>query len=157
MVRIAQLKDVEAIKLIAMLSWKQAYEELVPQDIQDKFLSESYSVEAIAKRIETSNVIVVTENNLDIGFAEYGIEGDKIHVYAIYVLPSYQRMGYGKKMIKFIEDQHENTGLIMDLENGNFLGESFCSRLGFEKMSSKADNLYGYPLKKVLLEKKNSK
>lgn len=153
MVRIAQLKDVEAIKLIAMLSWKQAYQELVPQEIQDKFLEENYNSEAIASRIESSKMIVVTEEGLDVGFAEYGVEGDKIHVYAIYVLPSHQRMGFGRKMIDFIESQENNASIVMDLENGNYMGELFCEKLGFERMSAKADNLYGHPLKKILLER----
>lgn len=154
MVRIATRNDVEAIKLIAMLSWKQAYEELLPQEIQEKFLSEHYNSESIANRIEQSEMIVVTEEGLDVGFAEYGFDEDSVHVYAIYVLPSHQRQGFGKKMIDHIEKTYPNKPLVMDLENGNFMGETFCSKLGFEKMSAKADSLYGYPLKKIILERK---
>lgn len=155
MVRKAVLNDVDAIKLIALLSWKQAYQDLVPQDIQDKFLGEHYNDDAIAHRIETSNVIVVTEEQLDVGFSEYGIEEDRVHVYAIYVLPSHQRRGFGKKMIDYLETLYPGMPLVMDLENGNFMGEHFCTKLGFEQMSAKADTLYGYPLKKVLLERKS--
>lgn len=158
MVRYATLDDIDAIKLIALLSWKQAYEDLIPEEIQTQFLQDNYSYETIRQRMETSHFIVVTQENLDVGFAEYGYVNGRINVYAIYVLPSHQRLGLGKRMIQFIES-HETSeeGIVMDLENGNYFGEAFCASLGFEKLSAKPDSMYGFPLKRVQMIRRNPK
>lgn len=154
MVRIATPHDSEAIRLIALLSWKQAYDNVVPSDFHDKFLNDYYSIDSINERMQTSQYIVITEDGYSVGFSEFQILEDSIFLKAIYVLPSHQRRGFGSRMIEYIEQTDINKLVYLDLENGNILAEKFCETLGFEPQNARLEEIFGYPLKRVTYLKK---
>lgn len=152
MIRIALLEDVPAIQLIAKLSLEYAYDDLLSKEVQEKFLSEHYSQEAILKRIEETNMMMLASEAGTVAFTSYTVNQDRIHIQALYVLPQYQRMGAGTKLVEYLISLGKE--LAIDLESRNMIAQKFYAKHDFELDHNYPFDLYGQPLKRSLLVRK---
>lgn len=155
MIQKARLMDAEAIKIIASLAWKEAYSELIPEDIQNKHIEEVYSIENIKDQIRNIEVIVALRDDYIVGFAAFEFQDDQTFLRSIYVLPQHQKQGVGSELLDSIERRSKRRGslVVLELENGNRAGESFYKRLGFEEAGYRADEMYGLPIKTIVMKK----
>lgn len=155
MIRQATKQDAEAVKLIVMLGWEQAYSDLIPQDVQEKFMDRFYTIEAIKERIETQEFIVATQDDYVVGFANYDIREEDTRLLSLYVLPTHQKDGIGTQLMDYVENDPrvQHRILVVELENGNFIGETFYKRKGFEELEYLADDVFGHPVKTIILKK----
>ncbi|MBP2657026.1 MAG: GCN5-related N-acetyltransferase [Firmicutes bacterium] len=114
-IRTAQAGDEQHIADVIINTWKIAYRGIVPDCFLDSLTTEKHKKlfrENIANKAET--IFVLENNNKQIvGVVSGG--ADRLGIYdcelvAIYVLPDYQKKGYGKLLFKkLIEEYKRNS------------------------------------------------
>ena len=108
--RHASATDVAAIGHIQVTTWRDAYRDLIPDDILANITSEKIEVfvtEILSGLHEGTFVLVCEMGMCPIGFCIGGPErserkeqGSFGEIYSMYVLPAYQRLGLGKALIR---------------------------------------------------------
>jgi ribosomal protein S18 acetylase RimI-like enzyme len=98
--------DAVTISEIHALSWKAAYQGIVPQQYLDK-LKEGFWVSAFESWIPSGAVIaeILYADEAPVGCVAYGKSRDKKlpdsgEIVSLYVLPAYFRRGYGKILLR---------------------------------------------------------
>ena len=102
MIRLAREEDLDAIRLIARITWSHAYEKKIPETIQDKFLERYYSDAVLKDRIKNDELFVATDDDLIVGYTFYDVSEGVVKILALFVLPTSQRMGLGSKMLEYL-------------------------------------------------------
>lgn len=88
------------------------------------------SIQNIKDQLGNSNWIVIKEKNDIVGFAQYSIEDKEI--YQIQIYPKKQRLGYGKRLYEYIENDFK-TNNIKEIELFATLnGVPFYKKMGFK-------------------------
>ncbi|NJP39172.1 GNAT family N-acetyltransferase [Alkalicoccus luteus] len=147
--RRAVKEDINDIQDIAVQSWHDTYEGLIPREIQDAFLNKAYSYERMEERLEKNNVFVCEKSGHVIGFTSFFHESDtSAEVSAIYVLPGAQREGVGSSLMKHIWAHMQNVEeLYVDVEAGNEKAENFYAMLGFTVMQEFDEVFEGHTMR----------
>ena len=140
-IRQATLEDAKDISHIHALSWRSAYNNMVPQQYLDELKSDFWvsSFEYwIANNILT--VQLIFDDQLPVGCISYGKSRDAQlpnwgEVVSIYLLPNYFEKGYGQKLFEFAlldmkESGHSNVYLWVLKENLN--ARKFYEKNNFE-------------------------
>ncbi len=148
-IRKAEKKDIESIAKIGIATWRDAYKEI----ISDDYLS-SLSVE---KRIAKFSEIFENPENFEekffvaeaddaiIGFAICGkirenLQDIKGELYAIYVLPQFQKSGAGKALLacvnNFLKSQELWPMLVYVLKD-NLKARKFYEKTGGKIVAEK--------------------
>lgn len=127
-IREGTLDDVKAISYIHALSWKSAYQGIVPQTYLDE-LKEDFWVSAFTGWIKENvlGVQIVTDHGSSVGCVAYGRSRDKSlpnwgEIVSLYLLPEYFGKGYGKKLLEsalmdFKKSDYQNIYLWVLKEN----------------------------------------
>ncbi|MDE5781545.1 MAG: GNAT family N-acetyltransferase [Lachnospiraceae bacterium] len=76
------------------------YPKYYPKEVVD-FFSEHHSKENIAMDIENGNVGILVADNQIVGTGSH----DGNHITRVYVLPEFQRKGYGSYIMQCLEDE----------------------------------------------------
>lgn len=110
------VKDVEAISQIHALSWKAAYQGIVPQKYLDELQKDSW-VTAFNNWINNGilKVMLIIENDIPVGCIAYGQSRDEKlpkwgEIVSIYVHPCYFGKGYGQKLLDAAVFELKNDG-----------------------------------------------
>lgn len=138
--REATIADCMAVAKVHMQSWKESFVGLVPQAFLDKM-----SVENRTKAFEEGFTIEsykmyvaeVAEQGV-VGFSDFGKPRENIgyeaELYAIYLLPEFQRKGIGKKLFnlgaEYFTKSGKNSMYLLALEVSPY-------RLFYEKMGGR--------------------
>ncbi|MET1014277.1 MAG: GNAT family N-acetyltransferase [Paenisporosarcina sp.] len=142
-------EDIEAVQLIAKLSWQDTYEGIIPTAIQDLFVEKAYSRAMLMKRIEKTSMYVALHKEEIVGFANFtrvDEDGDT-ELTAIYMHPSYQKLGYGKKLLQTGLDQIQAANqLFVYVESLNEKGRLFYEASGFTLLEEFDEYFEGHPL-----------
>lgn len=155
MIRIAQMEDLEAIRLIARITWMQAYQDKVPEENIAKHLDAFYSEERLKEAISNKRIYLATEDDLILAYAYFEIIQETIYLYALYVLPSYQREGIGTLLYQTILKDHPQAQRIRTrLEANTESAVSFFEKEGFSSGEASYFEMGGFPLKMKVFEKK---
>lgn len=156
MIRHAVIEDIPAIRLIATITWAQAYESMIPKEIQDKYIKDNYSQEELEDRISGSEMIVATEDDLIVGYANYKVVDEVVYLLAMYVLPTSQRSGIGSMLLNYLikENKLMADRIIVEVEVGNVMAEEFYLSHDFHKGKFGYGEIMGHPLKTVNFERK---
>ncbi|SDJ89538.1 GNAT family N-acetyltransferase [Sediminibacillus albus] len=119
-IRKADLTDAEKIANVHVNSWKTTYSELINEKDMSNITYENRKAlwETILKMPQTGQPALVVEKEADgeiIGFVSGGKERTKRfgydgEIYAIYLLPSYQRQGIGSKMLAAFTEEMVREG-----------------------------------------------
>ena len=141
MIRPADLHDAAAIARVHVASWRATYSSLLPDDFLDSLTEAGYTDRwrrFISDR--SSRVYVVQEGSESgvVGFASGGREragetGYRGELYAIYVLESAQRRGYGRELVRAVVGGLAEMGLedmIIWVLRDNRPARDFYERLG---------------------------
>jgi ribosomal protein S18 acetylase RimI-like enzyme len=139
MIRAATVSDAAAIARVHVSSWLSTYRNLLPDDFLES-LSETNYTERWNRVIAegTSKVVVAEDVNDVVGFAsggreragEQGFDGE---LYAIYVLDSAQRRGFGRELVRSMVGGLRELGLtnmIIWVLRDNRPARDFYERLG---------------------------
>ncbi|MCF6137719.1 GNAT family N-acetyltransferase [Pseudalkalibacillus berkeleyi] len=140
--------DIKSVKNIAANTWKDTYSSFIPIEIQEKTLSEAYSNETMDKRFKTSMMLVAEEDEQIKGYAFFssGSESKEIFLESLYVHPSHQGKGIGKKLyVSGIERYHNPTSISLTVYKGN-LNISFYEKEGFKIVKETEGDFCGHPV-----------
>ena len=96
-----------AVATVHVRSWRESFAGLVPQSFLDKMSVEKRTAAFAAGFLDDSYKMYVAENTegVIVGFADCGesresIEGYEAELFAIYLVPEYQRRGVGGELFK---------------------------------------------------------
>ena len=141
-IRKAEVKDAEAISKIHALSWKKAYQIMLPQAYLDD-LRENFWTEAFENWISNDHLTVkiIFDDELPVGCIAYGRSRDEKkpqwgEIVSVYVLPEYYGKGFGSQlMINAIKDMREMgfENLYLWVLNENRQAQMFYEKHGFVK------------------------
>ena len=140
MIRPADVDDAAAIARVHVASWRSTYRALLPADFLESLTEAAYTDRwrrFISER--SSRVYVVEEGSQDVvGFASGGLEragetGYRGELYAIYLLESSKRRGYGRELVRAVVGGLREMGLedmIIWVLRDNRAARDFYERLG---------------------------
>ena len=134
MIRAITLEDLSTVQHIAKISWNDTYKGIIPEEIQQLFLDKAYSNTMLAKRIEKTIFLLAEYENNAVGFANftYVDEDGDAELTAIYVLPEFQQIGLGKKMLLAgLNAMPTGKQLFVYVESENKGARIFYERFGF--------------------------
>jgi ribosomal protein S18 acetylase RimI-like enzyme len=103
--REANVADCPGVAYVHVRAWRESFAEIVPQAFLDKMSVEKRAL-AFAKRFSDESyrmyVAEVPERGI-VGFVDFGepresIDAYETELYAIYILPEFQRRGVGRRL-----------------------------------------------------------
>lgn len=158
-IRPAGIQDIPLIHRLANEIWKSAYKDILSDDQISFMLQNMYSEEALRQQFDDGMKFLILEaEDKPGGFAGYSLEDSKqmiFKLHKLYILPSEQGKGTGKKLIEHVEDlvRHEN-GAILELNvNRNNPAFGFYQKLGFEVWKTVDIPYYQFVLNDYVMRK----
>ena len=149
MIRATTLEDISTVQQIARISWNDTYRDIIPEETQELFLQKAYSTMMLAKRMEKTIFLIAEYNNQAIGFANFTTvdEDGDAELTAIYVLPEFQKLGYGKKLLQAgLDKMHSGRQLFVYVESKNEKARIFYENVGFKCLEEFDEFFEGQPL-----------
>jgi ribosomal protein S18 acetylase RimI-like enzyme len=145
-------KDIPHVQHVAVTSWHDTYEGIIPRDIQENFLQNAYSKGAMIQRLKNSHLFVAETGRNIIGFANYSLidKDGKVELGAIYLLPEFQGKGAGTALLQEgIEKLQGVREIHLSVEKNNTASKSFYEAKGFEVVSEFDEDFAGHMLRTV--------
>jgi GNAT superfamily N-acetyltransferase len=155
--REAAVADCMAVARVHVRSWKESFAGLVPQAFLDKMSIEKRA-NAFRKGFsaESYRMFVAEASHGVVGFADFGAPRENIgyeaELYAIYLLPEFQRKGIGAKLFdlgveNFIRDGKSSMYLLA-LEVSPY--RSFYEKMGGRIIGRKQIGIEGVEFDEVI-------
>ena len=137
---LAKIEDLQNVYNVVQHTIRTIYPKYYPAEVVD-FFSEHHSMEAIAKDIENGYVSVL---KIDENIVATGSFSDS-HITRVYVLPEYQKKGYGTFIIKTIESQ------ISEKYDKAYLDASLPAAALYEKLGFSTIKHERYPVENEVI------
>ena len=138
-IREATVNDVEAIRNIAEITWRQVYAPILAKEQLDFMLAEIYSAEKLTSQISNNiqTFLMLVEGDEPVAFAAYSPRDEDPAIYKLhklYCLPQTQGKGYGKTLINQVISNTLAAGVrTLDLNvNCYNNAKTFYEKMGFE-------------------------
>ena len=135
-IRKATEEDIAVITELAEKIWWPAYRNIISDEQISFMLKDMYSADSLKKQFLSGvEFILAEEENLSVAFAGFSlIEPEVYKLHKLYVLPSEQGSGTGKKLIAYISDFVRDQGgkiLELNVNRGN-PASGFYKKAGFD-------------------------
>jgi ribosomal protein S18 acetylase RimI-like enzyme len=157
-IEIRKAKDAEALEIKELLSivWDNTYKEIIPEKIIDEIKSTWHSIQNIRNQIIDENIIfnLAAENNKIVGILTAFAKDNKYYLSRLYILPSFQRKGIGKKLLNNLMSTHNINEIELEVEEGNEKGIKFYLNEGFIKTGFSKVEIMDFELKNLIMNKK---
>ncbi len=137
-IRMAKKEDAEGIAHVKVTTWRQTYKNIIKDDYLEE-LDEASIQKSYAKWIEwhQSTIMVLEDKEKIVGYASGGEARTEDYqgygeVYALYVLPQYQKRGRGESLMYYMIRSLMQKGyddLVIWCLSGN-PNQGFYKRLG---------------------------
>jgi GNAT superfamily N-acetyltransferase len=139
-IRIATVRDINAIQNIAYTTWPSAYKRVITSEQIEYMLEKMYSQDVLENQFYEGTQFLVAEVDDEIvGFASYGLLQDNIYkLHKLYVNPDVQKTGAGKALLKEVLNKVIKLGgkqLELQVNRKN-KAVSFYEKMGFEIIKS---------------------
>lgn len=143
-IRTATNNDINAIASVHLEGWQSTYKNIINQPYLDNLSYATYHTKwhdiLSAPKPKTVYLVAVNKDNAVIGFIAAGPThtdlGYDAEIYALYLLPSYQGQGIGKRLLLQSAQQLQHHGLqslyVCVLENNP--AKNFYEKLGGQKL-----------------------
>jgi len=156
-IRNAVHDDAEAIAVVHLSSWKNAYTDIIPSDYLEQLSTTKKAKTLKAKLYGACNTgyFVAICNESIIGFIVLSKEegkGDIGEICALYLLKEHQGKGFGKKMMDYVMMTFKNEGInkvVLWVLEKNMLARRFYEKYGFKKTEAKKNIYVGKTLSEV--------
>lgn len=151
---LAGMCDLEDMVRIHCESWKHAYKGIISDDfIQRKNQSRREKWADILSG-ENKKHYIIRQNGTAIGmvsidFPREAAEADTYEIFGLYILPEYERMGYGSETVAFIEEKIRNMGykkISLWVLEPNIAARRFYEKLGFTPDGTEKLSYYDKPI-----------
>lgn len=133
-VRKMREEDIEVVREIAYASYQTTYKEMLPESVQQDFLSLAYNVERLKQRMKNSHFLVYTQNSKVVAFSNFSTidKKGKVEMLAIYIEKHNQRKQIGSKFLEYIIKENPTIKEItVSMEANNDGGMNFTRKKGF--------------------------
>lgn len=135
-IRPASFNDIPYIKYIAEETWPVAYGKILSDDQLQYMLGLLYSASSLQQQMhDNHHFFLALDNYLPVGFASFSHFEHKVYkLQKLYVLPTIQKSGTGKKLLQTVITTAQSMGakqLLLNVNrNNNAL--SFYEKHGFK-------------------------
>lgn len=135
-IRKATVQDISVISELAEKIWWPSYRNIISDEQISFMLKDMYSEESLNEQISSGIEFILAEReNIPVAFAGYSLAEPGIYkLHKLYVLPSEQGSGTGRKLILHISDfarEHGAKILELNVNRGNPALE-FYKKIGFD-------------------------
>jgi GNAT superfamily N-acetyltransferase len=156
----ATSEDLATIKNLAYKIWPATYGTILSEKQLAYMLDLFYDESALQQNvIDNHQLILIKENDIFIGFADYEInykDETVTRIHKIYLLPETQGKGFGKKLIQHIENKAleiKNNKLSLNVNRFN-KAKDFYESQGFKVVFEEDIELdFGYLMEDFRMEK----
>lgn len=149
MIRPMTSKDIAYVQQIANETWLKTYDGILPQELQTRFIDRTYSDMMLMKRMEKTIMLIAESDGIPIGFANFTMidEDGDTELTAMYVLPAFQRSGFGKQLTQTaLSALSDAKQLFVYIDEQNFSGRNFYEKQGFQLVDTFPETFEGYPV-----------
>ncbi len=135
--RFATVADIPLIQELTEKIWPHTYAGILDAEQISYMLEKFYSTGALQTQMrrEAHEFMILYKDSEPVAFASYGMpEARKCRLHKLYLLPSLQGKGVGRKFLKLITDHIQERGIEELLLNVNRYNPalSFYKKLGFK-------------------------
>lgn len=137
-ITVATQNQLPIIKDLAYTIWPDAYGEILSNEQLNYMLELIYNIDSLQQQLENKHVFLLVEDeNQFIGFASYELNyenSNKTKIQKIYILPTIQGNGIGRKVIDYIKDtaiKNKNLSLVLNVNRFN-KAKDFYIKYGFQ-------------------------
>src|SRR5699024_1115142 len=108
-IRTLTKNDIKNVQEVVTLSWHDTYKQIIPLDIQKRFLNETYSEDTLMERIHNSHFLIAEKDNQIVGVGNFSIlyDSGQIELGALYLHPYSKRQGIDKQLFHKVVDEIE--------------------------------------------------
>lgn len=158
-IRIASTIDIPLITELAEKTWWPSYSQIISEEQISFMLNDMYSRKSLLEQMNSGIEFLIAERkNIGIGFAAYSLIDDKNQVYKLhklYVLPTEQGSGVGKKLIDQVSESVKTKGgKILELNvNRSNSAQHFYKKIGFEIHQTVDINYHHFVLNDYVMRK----
>lgn len=154
----ARVEDVPAVQNIAERTWRATYADLIPGEVQERFLATSYSSAALEGQIRAGETIflVARWEREPVGFAQFvRVSSAEAALLRIYVLPEFQNRSVGSALLSEGLAKLKDLGvgkLTVEVERENRIGRRFYRRRSFTDVGESIADFAGHEVALVKCE-----
>ncbi len=160
-IRLATAVELPILESLAREIWPHTYADIITTEQMDFMLNWMYSTETLIKQQNNGHEFyILQKDSKDIGFLAIEQTGDELKVNKVYVLPTVQGFGAGKKLMeKAIEraKAKQCTYIFLQVNRAN-KAKFFYDKLGFTiRREEKFDIGHGFFMDDYVMELKVEK
>jgi ribosomal protein S18 acetylase RimI-like enzyme len=149
MIRPMTSKDIEHVQRIVRDTWRETYYGIIPEELQTNFLEHAYSDMMLKMRMEKTAMLIAECEGVPIGFAnitKVDEDGDA-ELTAMYILPTHQHSGYGKKLFhNALSTLKSASQVFVYVDGKNESGRAFYEKQGFQLLDVFDETFEGHPV-----------
>ena len=149
MIRPMTTEDIAYVRKIVYQAWEEMDDGNLPKETQTHYIDRSYADIMLLKRMEKTVVLIVEHEGVPIGFTNFtkvDEDGDA-EITAMYILPTFQRAGYGEKLLQAtLTVLADATQLFAYVDGNNKIGRAFYEKHGFQLLDLFDETFEGYPV-----------
>ena len=159
-IRQAKEFDILAISELAEKIWWPSYKNIISDEQISFMLNDMYSAKSLVEQLHSGiEFLLVERENIPLAFAAYSetdMDKQVFKLHKLYVLPTEQGQGTGKKLIEHVSSLAKAKGgkiLELNVNRGN-PAHHFYSKIGFDIYQTVDINYYHFVLNDYVMRKK---
>ena len=157
-IRRARIEDIPGIKSVLAVTWRDTYSSFLPESVIAKAAAEWHSpkvLEAEMNQCLTFAGVATSSSAGVVGIITAHSHGELLVIARLYVLPEFQRQGIGERLIReSCRVFPQSRQLRLHVEEQNPKGRAFYRKLGFSEVEVRNDEIAGFKLKSIVMEKR---
>ncbi|WP_395804704.1 GNAT family N-acetyltransferase [Daejeonella sp.] len=158
-IRIATKLDIPVISDLAEKTWWPSYSQIISDEQISFMLQDMYSAESLLEQMNAGiEFLILERENMALGFAAYSLvdaQNQVFKLHKLYVLPSEQGSGTGKKLIDEVSSSAKLKGgkiLELNVNRGNS-AQHFYKKMAFEIYQKLDINYHHFVLNDYVMRK----
>ncbi len=158
-IRIATKLDIPVISELAEKTWWPSYSQIISDEQIGFMLQDMYSAESLLEQMNAGiEFLIVERENMALGFAAYSLvdtQNQVFKLHKLYVLPSEQGLGTGKKLIDEVSSSAKLKGgkiLELNVNRGN-PAQHFYKKMAFDIYQTLDINYHHFVLNDYVMRK----
>jgi len=148
--------ELDIVRDIAMQVWPKSYRANIPPDQIDSMVSRTFDPDRLEDDIMQRGHVffIIRIGRIDAGFCSAHLEGTRIWITKLCVLPDFRGFGLGKRLIGAAQDYFAPAeDVVMCIHKDHDPAVNFCLRSGFKiarEIPSELDGLTDYVMHKPM-------
>jgi ribosomal protein S18 acetylase RimI-like enzyme len=159
-IRTIDAEELPKVQQIAHQTWPDTFGKILSPDQITYMLKLMYSLEELNSQLEKGvTFLLATDEKTELGFAGFELdysESSKAKLHKLYLLPSAQGKGLGKKLILNVADRARESGqksLLLNVNKYNQSAIEFYIRMGFAEIYKEVIDIgHGYVMDDLVME-----